>query len=191
MDAKELFHYSTHQSTQVVNQVQPEYFDWPTPDTDWDVRTLVGHMLYELSWAKELFGGKTIAEVGNQYEGNLLGEDLSMSWHQATQAASDACMAAEPTGLAHLSYGDTAMPDYMYEVATDLIIHSWDLAAAIGVPLKIDPQPAQFIYDRMLPRQAEMVNSGLFAEPVPVDETADIQTKLLALYGRDANWQKR
>ncbi|MDX5310226.1 MAG: maleylpyruvate isomerase N-terminal domain-containing protein, partial [Rhodococcus sp. (in: high G+C Gram-positive bacteria)] len=54
--------------------------DWsaPTPDTEWDVATLVRHVVDEQRWVPPLLAGKTIAEA----EADLvpLGDDLSAEW---------------------------------------------------------------------------------------------------------------
>ncbi len=41
----------------------------PTPCTEWDLRVLVNHITYENLWAAELFPGKTLAEVGDRFDG--------------------------------------------------------------------------------------------------------------------------
>ena len=46
-----------------------------TPCTEWDVRALVNHVLGEIRWAVPLFAGSTIAEVGDRFDGDLLGDD--------------------------------------------------------------------------------------------------------------------
>ncbi len=46
-----------------------------TPCDDWDVRTLVNHVVNELLWMPPLLEGKTIAEVGDRFDGDVLGSD--------------------------------------------------------------------------------------------------------------------
>ena len=50
-----------------------------TPCDDWDVRTLVNHVVNELLWMPPLLEGKTIAEVGDRFDGDVLGSDPSAS----------------------------------------------------------------------------------------------------------------
>ena len=48
-----------------------------TPCSEWDVRTLVHHLLYEQRWVPPLFEGLTIEQVGDRFDGDLMGDDAS------------------------------------------------------------------------------------------------------------------
>ena len=76
MDLKALFKNCLGQASNVVSQVKTSQFKDPTPDTEWDVAALTRHMLYELSWVADILDGKTVAEVGNKYDTDLIGNDL-------------------------------------------------------------------------------------------------------------------
>lgn len=191
MDAKELYARALNQASQAINNVKPEYFDKPTPDTEWDVRTLAGHMLYELSWTADIVRGATITQVGDRYDGDLIGNDLISAWRVAGEEARQAIEACDLKGIAHLSYGDVKIAEYLREAAGDQLIHGWDLSMAIGLPVHFDPEVAEEVYKNSLPKTESRSHSGLFAPPLEVPADADIQTKLLALYGRDNNWRKR
>ena len=56
-----------------VDQVPDEAWAAPTPCTDWDVRALVNHVVGEDRWVVPLLEGRTIAEVGDALDGDLLG----------------------------------------------------------------------------------------------------------------------
>jgi uncharacterized protein (TIGR03086 family) len=65
-------------------------------------------------------------------------------------------------------------------------VHAWDLARGIGGDESLDPQLVRVVYGRTQPHADALAASGLFEPPVPVDADADEQTKLLALFGRQA-----
>ncbi|HVW23342.1 MAG TPA: TIGR03086 family metal-binding protein [Candidatus Saccharimonadales bacterium] len=192
MDGSELFAKCLEQATAIVKQVRTDQLVNATPDTDWNVRDLAHHMLYELSWVPAMVEGLTIDEVGDKYEDELFDEDggdLIANWERAASKADQAVLMADLEEVAHVSYGDISIENYLYQIGGDLLIHAWDLAKGIGFPIQFDPAVAQEIYEHTLPQQANMKASGLFASPIDVPNTADLQTRLLGLFGRRADWQ--
>jgi hypothetical protein len=147
-------------------------------------------MLYELAWATDIVDGKTITEVGDAYEGDLVGNDGPRSWRQYELAARQSVAAAPEDRKVHLSYGDTPLNDYLFEAGNDELVHAWDLGQAIDVEVIFDEKVAKVLYERALKNQASIAGSGLYAPPVKVEATSSIQIKLLALLGRSEDWRK-
>lgn len=168
-----------------VHRVGPDQWAAATPCTDWSVRDLVNHMTVEQLWVPPLLAGDTPAGVGDEYDGDQLGDDPVAAWDAA---AADARAAfAEPVALArtvHLSYGDRPAESYCTEMAVDAVVHSWDLARGIGADDVLPPELAEFALEQVEPQTAMLAASGLFADPVPVPPGADAQTRLLGLTGR-------
>ncbi len=111
-----------------VDQVPDGAWEAPTPCTDWDVRTLVNHVVGEDRWVVPLLEGRTIAEVGDALDGDLLGAAPPESATTAGKAASAAF--AEPGATertVHLSFGDFSGADYAWQVLVDHVVHTWDL----------------------------------------------------------------
>jgi uncharacterized protein (TIGR03086 family) len=184
MNGKQLFSQALEYAVTVVDAVQPEDFDKPTPAKEWNVHKLAEHMLYELSWVPDLVRGATITEVGTKYNPPLMDSAFIARWRTATDAARHAADAADPQAVVHISLGDTTVDEYLQQVGFELLIHSWDLAQAIGQELHYNDEVAQAAYDYALQYAAEWNQAGLFAPPISVPESADLQTKLLALTGR-------
>jgi uncharacterized protein (TIGR03086 family) len=166
--------------------VEGQWHD-PTPCTDWDVRVLVNHVTVEQLWVPPLVQGSTVAEVGDRFDGDQLGEDPVATWDAAVQASSAAFGGAGALdGTVLLSSGDKATAEYCWEMTTDALIHSWDLARGIGADEALDAELVELVYERTLPVAEHLQETGLFAPPVPVPDDAPLQTKLLAIFGRRA-----
>ncbi len=71
----ELFARAMECTQAVVDSVRPEQMGDPTPCAEWTVRDIINHVTGENLWAMELFAGRTMAEVGDSLEGDLLGDD--------------------------------------------------------------------------------------------------------------------
>jgi uncharacterized protein (TIGR03086 family) len=82
--------------------------DWvaPTPCTDWTVYDLLNHLVSELLWVPALLSGAKMDDVGDQFDGDVLGADPVGAW---TDAATNAREAWLRPGVLHsqvdLSYG--------------------------------------------------------------------------------------
>ncbi|MGW6131403.1 TIGR03086 family metal-binding protein [Cellulomonas sp. NPDC055163] len=158
-----------------------------TPCSEWSVRDLVDHLTSEQLWAVELLAGRTVAEVGDRFDGDVLGADPVAAWDAAVAAALAAF--AEPGALERtvdLSRGPTAAHDYLDEMLTDLAVHGWDLARGLGVEDAMDPATVDRLLVEWSGRTDELGPGPVFAGPLDVAEDADQQTRLLALFGRRA-----
>ncbi|MGW4379539.1 TIGR03086 family metal-binding protein [Kitasatospora sp. NPDC004531] len=170
----------------LVRAVPDDRWQAATPCTDWTVRQLVRHLTSEQLWVPDLLAGATVEEVGDRYDGDVLGGDPAAAWTAAADAARAAF--AEPGALrrtVHLSYGRRRASGYAREMTVDAIVHGWDLAIGIGADARMDPAAAGFALDELAPQAGALEASGLFAAPVPVPADADAQTRLLGLVGRD------
>jgi len=180
-----LFRRATDGFGRHVHSIGTEQWHDPTPCTDWDVRMLVNHVTVEQLWVPPLVARSTVDEVGGRFDGDQLGEDPTGAWDasvNASRAAFGASGALEATVL--LSSGEKATAEYCWEMTTDALIHSWDLARGIGADETLDAELVELVYERTLPVAEHLHESGLFAPPVPVPGDATVQTRLLALFGR-------
>jgi uncharacterized protein (TIGR03086 family) len=68
-------------------------------------------------------------------------------------------------------------------VIHDLLVHTWDLARAVGADERLDDELVTHTLASMTPFDDALREHG-FASRVPVDDDADDQTKLLCFLGR-------
>ena len=105
------------------------------------MRALVNHVVGEDRWTPPLLEGATIAEVGDRFDGDLLGADPVGAARAAAAAAVASVAERLPGGgMVHLSYGDEQMTEYVHQLSADHLIHAWDLAAATGGDVRLDPE---------------------------------------------------
>jgi len=174
---------------ELVRSIDADRWADPTPCSEWDVRALVSHVHGETLWVPELFDGKTVAEVGDRLDGDLLGEDPVKAWeHASGPAVESISQPGAMTRMVHLSYGDVTGEAYAQELFGDLAIHGWDLAKAIGADDTIDPGWVEMLYAIFKPIKSELRSYGVYGAAVASAPDADLQTKLLAVLGRKRNW---
>ncbi len=70
-------------------------------------------------------------------------------------------------------------------LTTDVVVHTWDVARAVGAEVVLDPELCEVGLERALANRERLVASGMFGPPVPVPEDAPVQDRLLACLGRD------
>lgn len=171
-----------------VEAVAGDQWESPTPCSDWSVRDLVNHVVGEELWTVPLVSGSTIAQVGNRFEGDVLGEDpVAVSRRAADDAIAVVDQRVPSGGKVHLSYGDESMAEYVHQLAADHLVHGWDLAAAIGADTTMDHDLVTEVSTWFADREA-MYRAGGAIGP-HLDRTGDAQTDLLAAFGRDARWR--
>lgn len=187
MDPHTAFARAVSGFTRTVHAIAPGQWHDATPCTDWDVRALVQHVTVEQLWAPPLLGGATVADVGDRFDGDVLGDDPVTHWDQSAAASVDAFAAADVTGgTVSLSRGPTPVAEYLGEMTADALIHTWDLARAIGADDTLDPELVATVFEFAAPNVDAFAGSGLFDPPVPVPADAPLQSRLLALTGRRA-----
>ena len=158
----------------------------PSPCSEWDVKGVANHVVNELLWVPPLLAGKTIAEVGDQFDGDVLGDDPAAAYRAAADAAIDAANApGAREAVAHLSFGDFSGADYLAQISTDLTLHMWDLSRGSGQAEDLDPALVQEAHDFLAPQVEEWRSFGAFGAAVDVAPDASVQDRLLAISGRN------
>jgi uncharacterized protein (TIGR03086 family) len=70
---------------------------------------------------------------------------------------------------------------------SEVVVHTWDIATALGADATIDPSVAEMIYAFYEPMSLDPYRAhGAFGAEVPADSDAPAADRLLALLGRRA-----
>jgi len=187
MDVPEMFRRAVAEFNTRVEEIGDGDWQATTPDEEWNVRELVAHVVGEDLWAPPLLGGSTIAEVGDRFDGDVLGAQPRVAWKLASAAA---VKAVEENGamdrIVHLSFGDFPGREYAMQMFADHLIHAWDLARAIGADERLDTALVASCATWFDSAEDAYRSAGVIAARPPLPGDADAQTMLLARFGRCA-----
>jgi uncharacterized protein (TIGR03086 family) len=168
-----------------VERIGDDQWHLPTPNTEWDVRALVEHLVGGTVWVAPLMAGETIAGIGDRFSGDLVGDDPKDAFRRA---ATEAMAAVDEPGAVDrtvdLSRGPSPAADYILERIGDAGMHTFDLARALGIDETIDPEVVA--YGRRLLAQIgeEWRRYGALGPITPTEPGADEQTLFIAESGR-------
>lgn len=188
-DIIELHRRSVREFESRVDSIPGDAWPRPTPCLDWDVQALVNHVVGEDLWTAPMLEGKTIEEVGDAFDGDLLGAEP----RRAARSAMDEAVAAfaVPGVLnrtVHLSFGDAPAEEYAWQLFADHLIHAWDLAAATDGDDRLDPELVDACAEWFGPMEEMYRKAGAIGTRPDLPADADAQARLLAAFGRAAHW---
>ena len=152
LDLLELHEQALARTRRDVAGIGADQWDASTPCDGWTVRDVANHIVNGNFWAAELARGKTIADVGDRLDGDVLGADPLAAYDESARAA-DAAFRAPGAMEAPcaVSYGPVPGEVYAGHRFIDLLIHGWDLAKAIHRGWPITGQQVSLIWSGVEP----------------------------------------
>jgi hypothetical protein len=176
----------------VVDQIRDDQWDMDVPpymsysDQKVTLRHIVNRHVYDDLWVPETLAGKTIAEVGKKYDGDLLGTDPKASFAGAVNVATEVVKAladADMERVTHLTYGDFPVREYLKHITIYRGFRVYTIAQLIGVDSALGSALVQGLWDEVVPDMDGLRAMGVFGPAIAVPADADQQTKLLGLTG--------
>jgi uncharacterized protein (TIGR03086 family) len=175
------------ETANVVRRVRADQLDAPTPCRDWDVRTLVNHLL-QVVRALDLAGrGEPVP--GELWERDLMSGGGSGRFDDEVRGAVAAW--ADPAAWERtVTMGGGGMPAAFVAtmLTSDLVIHGWDLARATGRDYRCDDAAAELTHRFVAETGEQGRGMGIYGAPVPIGADAPPLDRALALSGRDPQW---
>ncbi|WP_416979549.1 TIGR03086 family metal-binding protein [Streptomyces sp. T028] len=187
LDPRPVYTRATEQAAALIRTVRPEQLDGPTPCAEFDVRTLLSHIVG---------GTRRVAIVGEGGDGlaepSFIDGVADDGWAEAYDEVrtrvlkaweSDDRLATPVRAPWGEVPGHAALSGYVMEIVT----HTWDLSESLGRPLALDPALAEFALaagHRNLPepdRDAPIP----FGSARPAPEGAGPYEQLAAWLGRE------
>jgi uncharacterized protein (TIGR03086 family) len=168
-----------------VAGVRDEQWSAQSDCDDWTVRELVNHIVTGNYWASELTTGKSIEDVGDRLDGDVLGDDPVATYDESAAAAAAAFRApGAMQAPCAVSYGPVPGEVYCGHRLIDVLVHGWDVAKSTGQGMSLDPELVETCLEVIEPQRDALLGSGAFGTVQDVPADASPQTQLLAVLGR-------
>jgi uncharacterized protein (TIGR03086 family) len=188
MDLGALHKGTVGEWTRIVDGVDASQWGRATPCPEWTVRDLVNHVVGEDLWTVPLVEDATIEDVGDRFDGDVLGDDPPARARKAGEEAVSAVARRLPSGgTVQLSYGEEQLDEYLLQLAADHLVHAWDLAVATGADPALDPELVEGVAGWFAERE-EIYRSAGAVGPRSAQGGPDAQSRLIAAFGRDPGW---
>jgi uncharacterized protein (TIGR03086 family) len=190
LDPRTLDQSATSLCLTAVAAVRPNQLDLPTPCSEWNLGELIAHLVAEnRGFAANATGviDRVAWKPGPPDEITLA--KFPASVEKVTAALADYDVLERPVEVRVFGVFPGRVAVAMHFV--DYLVHSWDVARAIGRPDPIPDELAEAAL-RLSPLfPVERPPGGAFATVVPVDADAPASERLLGLVGRDPKWSAR
>jgi uncharacterized protein (TIGR03086 family) len=184
-DLPELHARALDATGRLVAGIRDDQWEATSIDDEWTVRELVNHVVTGNFWAAELGAGRTIEEVGDRLDGDVLGDDpVAVYGDSAAQAKAVFREAGAMDRPCAVSYGPVPGSVYCGHRFLDVLVHGWDIAMSTGQDPTLDPELVAALWSVLEPQLEMLQSTGAFGTPVEVPDDAGAQTKLLAVLGR-------
>jgi uncharacterized protein (TIGR03086 family) len=162
----------------VVDTVS-ERWERPSPCPGWDARGVVEHVI----GFHEVLLLRPLGVKANRPKG-----DIPSRW-TATQLAIFTALDMTRGDTVELPDGSILdMKNLLPPLTTDVLVHTWDLAKAVGVDAALSPELCERALAGARSHEDQLRSAGMFGTPIDVHADADVQSRLVAFLGRDPHW---
>lgn len=77
------------------------------------------------------------------------------------------------------------------KLTRDVLVHTWDLARAVGADDRLDPGWCELCYAGLPADLQALSATGMFKAPIEANSEIGSQARLLARLGRDPSWRSQ
>ena len=183
MDAVRLLAQAGERTGKLVEQIGADQLGAPTPCTEWDVRTLLNHVIGTNHLMAASLRGESMPDLSGGMP-DFVGDDPAGAYRTSFAAAVDGWSA--PGAMERsldLPIGATPAAFAICLHYKDTVVHGWDLARATGQDATIDDEHATAVLG-IAGQMFAHGRVGPFAPEVAVPEDAPAGDRLVALLGR-------
>lgn len=161
-----------------VRAAAPDRWSAAAPCDGWTARDVVVHVGNNLHRLGAALQGHEPRQIGPD-------EDVVSAWAEAKAAFEQGVSKGDLSTNVPGPFGPMPAEQVIGRlVATDVLVHTWDLARAVGGDETLPLDAVQGAYAGLKPMDAMIRQPGVFGPKVAPPEGADLQTEFLCFLGR-------
>jgi len=169
-----------------VDNVRDDQLQLTTPCRDWDVRSLLNHLVGTLTLGEALMSDTTPPAIapGGLPATDLLGDDPAKAYRAGVDALLSAATDDAFTRIHITPMGE--MPGTMLGGFTtlDIAVHGWDLATATGQPAALDDALANQVLTFARQTITDETRAPRIDNAVAIAANASVTDQLIGFLGR-------
>ena len=177
----------------ILAAVTPGQWDLPSACIEWTVRDVAGHVIWGQEQLRHWASGQDYINrtgaPGAPHPAELAGADPVQTWRSA-RARSVESLTDEALGrmISLPGMGEVPLAAMVTTFATDHLVHAWDIAHALGLATRLDPELVSESF--AWARDGHALRApGFFGPELTPPAEAHEQTRWLAFLGRAA-WHR-
>lgn len=193
-DIRELSRRTLETTVAIVAGIKPDQLGSPTPCSEWDVRSLLAHMIGQHYG----FAAAARGEEGDRsvWDPRPIGDDPAAQYATAVHEVATAFREEGLLGRRFLlpEIHETVRfpaPTAIGFHLLDYVVHGWDVARSLGAVARFDDDlvAAALAVAEQIPQGESRLEPGAQFRPVvPVLDDASPMDRLIAMTGRSPSW---
>ena len=161
-----------------VQGAAPDSWSNQSPCAEWKARDVVAHVSNNLLGVCASLAGTEGRQIADD-------EDILTAWGEARDAFAGAIGSADLSTMINGPFGPMPAEQFIGRIiSTDVLVHTWDLARAVGGDDHLDVGAVEGAYSGLKPMDAMIRIPGVFGPKVDPPAGADIQSEFLSFLGR-------
>lgn len=176
----DLLEGAVDQLRRLLARVGPAQGSLPTPCSDFNVRALVNHIVFDVQvFTATISGGQR-----GSPDADLVGDDWLAAYSSSADALLSAWRRRGTGGTLTTRMGEIPATWAVGQHASDLVVHAWDVARATGNVAELDPELAAAALGWGRENLKPEFRGQAFGSEVPVPDDAPAYDRLAGFFGR-------
>jgi uncharacterized protein (TIGR03086 family) len=161
-----------------VQAAAPDSWSNPAPCDHWTARDVVAHVIGSARGLSAGLTGQAAVELQAD-------DDIVTAWNDTRDGLLSATSTGDLSAQLPGPFGPMPAEQLIGRLfCTDILVHTWDLARAVGGDERLDAAAVEGAYSGLKPMDAMIRMPGVFGPKIEAADGDDLQTEFLKFLGR-------